>query len=1031
LIVFHDPAFPGAVPLGSAPWGSAELADAEALAGRLDAAGAGACLLYLHAPYFPKDAWTAILGFLKRGGGLVSAGGAPFKHPVRREGAGWEVEAEQTAYHRQLHVHEALQVEGGREAAWEANEDIPLCAGQEPLWSGASTWNLVPHVTRQSDLPEQMGSAGPMDTAVYPLVRGLSKEGRPVSVPVVLWEHRSGPFRGGRWIWTGRPEEGAFARRDSKAALERLAAFAAEGVTELAIKPNFAAYEPGEQACLTLQAQHMSETGQPEAAEWIAELTVEPPGGPVPSFCRRLTMLVTQELSILRIRVPMLIEPGLYRVRCRLKSPGGEVRVLRQGFWGHDGKLLAEGEPISCGKDYFRRGDEPLPVIGTTYMASDVARKFLFLPNPDVWDRDMARMVESGINWIRTGIWTAYRHVMQVDGHIPDELLRAIDAFLLTAKRHGLQTTFTFFSFTPESWEGSNPYLDPRSLEAQKRFIRLIVSRHTRTTYVDWDLINEPSLFDPQRIFAHGPRSARDHCEREAFRSWLLTRHGSLSRLQAAWGMTPDELPSIHSVQPPEADEINFEIDEITESKHGCRWLDYCLFSMDMHNAWAKELAQTIKKLSARHLVTVGQDEALGAQRPSPFYYQESVDYTTIHPWWLNDALLWSGVFAKTPDKPNLAQEVGIMYAETPDGRAKRTEAELAAILERKLAYSFAAGGAGVIQWIWNSNYYMNNVNESHIGALRADGSEKPEASVLQNFGRFLQTIRPLFGDRKQESVAVVFPYSNDFSNRKFAFEATTRLSRVLGYQIRVPFRAVSEYHLETLEAQPAALIVLPSAHNVDNEAIKRLLAIAEKTGATLAVTGPLGLDAYWRPSDRLNDLLGRTEMSNVRREELLKVDGRSHPVSFGGTGIARYLKEAPKAQEDRQYDEPVLLALGKGRLLWCPLPLEVNDRDEPIAAFYRYSLRLSGVQPELEWIQGGENPGIYGRKLEFSEGALFVFVSEFSWDATVEIRNPANGMKYRFLLPAERSVLFATDRQGQLLSRYRPNKVTIECVET
>ena len=75
------------------------------------------------------------------------------------------------------------------------------------------------------------------------------------------------------------------------------------------------------------------------------------------------------------------------------------------------------------------------------------------------------------------------------------------------------------------------------------------------------------------------------------------------------------------------------------------------------------------------------------------------------------------------------------MYVETPDGRAKRTEEELRSILERKYAYAFSTGGAGAVQWIWNTNFYMDNANESHIGALRADGTEKPEADVSYDFG--------------------------------------------------------------------------------------------------------------------------------------------------------------------------------------------------------------------------------------------------------------------------------------------------------
>lgn len=40
-------------------------------------------------------------------------------------------------------------------------------------------------------------------------------------------------------------------------------------------------------------------------------------------------------------------------------------------------------------------------------------------------------------------------------------------------------------------------------------------------------------------------------------------------------------------------------------------------------------------------------------------------------------------------------------------------------MLERKYAYAFASGGAGAVQWIWNTNFYMDNANESQIGALR------------------------------------------------------------------------------------------------------------------------------------------------------------------------------------------------------------------------------------------------------------------------------------------------------------------------
>lgn len=1040
VIIFGDPGFPGFAAAGLGEGQSLDVLSAmgpvvraDELAGALDAANAGSVLVHLHGAYFPKEAWASILAYLQRGGGLVAIGGAPFKHPVRMEGGARVVEAEQTAYHRQLHIHEALRVSSReRVQRYAAHTDIPLFAGQEELLEVADTWNLVPHVTKTSDLPAQMGSAGPMDTRIYALLKGLSPQGRELSAPAVLWEHVGGPFTGARWLFVNQPLGGSFWDRNGAEALAGWAAFAARGVTELWLKPNYASYEPGERPVLSLQSQRLSRNAAaPASLTWKITLTLTREGAAAADYQHEAELVVSREQNFLRLPVPVELQPGLYRLICTAESADGEIRVLRQGLWGRDEALLTAGEPITAGRDYFVKNGKPLPVVGMTYMTSDVARKFLFLPNADVWDRDMAQMKAAGINWIRTGIWTAYRNVMQVDGHASEEVLRAIDAFFLTAKRHDLQVTFTFFSFTPETWEGTNPYLDPRSVEAQKRFIRSIVSRHTETTHVDWDLINEPSMFDPPRIFSDGPSSARDIYEQKAFSAWLAQRHENISALQERWNMTPLELPDFASAVPPESSEINFSVQDIHSGKRGTRWLDYCLFSMDMHNVWARELTATIKELCPRHLVVVGQDEALGAQRPSPFFYEQVVDYTTVHSWWLNDNLLWDGIFAKTANKPNLVQETGIMYVETPDGRAKRSEEELRSMLERKYAYAFATGGAGAVQWIWNTNFYMDNANESQIGALRADGTEKPEADVSYDFGRFISEAGERFAGRKLEEIAVVFPYSNDFSNRKLAYDATTRLTRILSYQLHLPFRGVSEYDLDVLEADPPKLILLPSTHNLDSEAVRKLLSLAERTGVTLLITGTLGLDAYWQPTGRLDHLLGQRKVVNVRREERMILNGQAFSVSYGQKRIAELVKETPAetgaSADQPQGDAVVEVELGQGRLIWCPLPLELNDRDEPAAALYRYAVATAGVQSELEWQAGGDLPGVYGRKLTFAEGALFVFVSEYAWDTEVKVTDKITGTEYSFILAKERSVLFETDSDGHVVSVYRPDEVTID----
>ncbi|MFC5651865.1 beta-galactosidase [Paenibacillus solisilvae] len=1038
VIIFYDPAFPGhpsfAEDAAQSLGRIGTVVDAKGLSDALRNAQSG-CLINLHAPYFPKSAWPQIAAFLRSGCGLVSIGGAPFRQPVREETGIWHIEPVQTAYHRELYIHEMLRVDAASVTTLAALDRIPLLAGQESLFDIQAAWNLVPHTTRNSDLPHQMGAAGTMSTQIYPLLKGVSAEGREIAAPVVLWENYRGDFAGSRWLFVNTGLKADFLKQGGLEALAAWSAFCAKAVTELWLKPNYAAYEAGERTVLTLQTQRIERAVASSAAEkrkdcWTFEMKVELQEEKL--WEHRFTAEVTSEIDYMRIPVPLDIQSGLYRVTCTATAGDGEVRILRQGFWGNDPLLLAGGSPITCDRDYFIKDGRPLPIVGMTYMTSDVARKFLFLPNADVWDRDMAQMAKAGINWIRTGIWTAYRNVMQVDGHASEEVLRAIDAFFLTAKKYDLQVTFTFFSFTPETWEGVNPYLDPQSVEAQKRFIRSIVSRHRATTHVDWDLINEPSMFDPALIFSDGPRSCHDRFEQEAYVEWLEQRHGDIAVLQERWNMTPEQLPSFAAASVPAPEEINFDVQDMHRGKKGTRWLDYCLFSMEMHNRWAKQLYDTIKELVPEHLVTVGQDEALGAQRPSPFFYEEAVDYTTVHSWWLNDYLIWDGIFAKTANKPNVIQETGIMYVETPEGRAKRTEQELRSLLERKYAYAFSTGGAGAIHWIWNTNFYMDNANESHIGALRADGTEKPEADVSYAFGRFMAEIRDLFQERELEEIAAIFPYSNDFSNRKLAFEATTRMTRVMAYQLNMPFRGASEYHLDALEANPAKLIILPSAHNIDDAAWEKLMHIVSHTGATLLASGPLGINAYWKETDRLTGLLGESELHNVRREEILNLQGTEIPVSFSHRKIAEASKEVRSARHGASGaigDAVVDIPIGQGRLIWSPLPIELNERSESVAELYRYALAAADCGSGLEWVQGGGIAGVYGRKLKFKEGFLYIFVSEYAWDVPIEVKDTHSGKSYAFVLEKERSVLFAADSEGGLLAVYRPHEVDVEVI--
>ena len=48
--------------------------------------------------------------------------------------------------------------------------------------------------------------------------------------------------------------------------------------------------------------------------------------------------------------------------------------------------------------------------------------------------------------------------------------------------------------------------------------------------------------------------------------------------------------------------------------------------------------------------------------------------------------------------------------------------------------------------------------------------------------------------------------------------------------------------------------------------------------------------------------------------------------------------------------------AIGKGNLIWCSVPVELNERSEPLIALYRHAIAAAGVGEELRWQQGGDS---------------------------------------------------------------------------
>ncbi|HEU4837258.1 MAG TPA: hypothetical protein VFS90_22700, partial [Pyrinomonadaceae bacterium] len=826
---------------------------------------------------FPKRAWPAILKYLRDGGNWLNIGGVPLSRPVVRDGTAWRVEPKQTTYHKRLGITHSFPVNA---STYKNSQSLLNSTGDE-------FYELYVRLSSSNNEPDEAGSDGPHEGIVQPLVLTSNFDSRMIAAPVIQIDRLLGEFAGGRWVL------GNFNSSIDRPTLRLIAQRAVQGACRFEVKSDFASYKPGETPTFSIELFRpkgdlqklltedcsIEVRNSPERALWSSNVSLKAEG--------------TKATASVKIPGNVKLTPGLYKVVVRLAWQP-DYLVHENGFWIYDEALLARGKPLTVDKHFFYRDGAVFPVTGTTYMASDKHRRFLFEPNPAVWDKDFRAMKEAGVNMVRTGIWTGWKKYMREPGKVDEGTLRAFDAFLLTAHKYDIPVIFTFFAFLPETWGGENAYLDPRSVRAQQQFISAFTERCRNVDDVLWDYINEPSFCSPR--FLWNCRPNYDAHEKAEWTTWLKNRYPAPTeqqqreQLQLIWRTQNDDVFELPRLQ-------DFESVHLIDDRLPLKTLDYRLFAQDMFIRWVRQMRTAIRSNgNTKQLITVGQDEAGLGDSPNMQFFADEIDFGSLHNWWNNDDLVWDSVLAKTPSKLNLMEETGVMFYEKADGGASwRSEQDVSDLLERKLAISFAADGAGFIEWIWNTNPYMNSTNEVGIGFHRVDGSMKPELEPFLRIAKFMSQYGQYLKEREPERVAMVIPHSQMFSPRSFAHEATRRCVRALYYHCGMPVQAVSEYKLPEYMDQ-AKLIIIPSPVVFSAE---RWSAVLERVsrGATVVLSGAIDLDGL--PASRLSTQPSKNEP--IAESEMITIGGQEYLVRYEGEKMQRLEKAV-----DRSLGPPV-----------------------------------------------------------------------------------------------------------------------------
>ena len=975
IVVFDEPGFPivDAGPLHTIAGAKSAASGVELT----DALRPGALLVWRHGSAFPADAWTAISKFLDAGGSLLYVGGEPFTRPVTGDGASRRVEPRTVAYLQALKLNQSYRLDASRA------EVAPVAADRRSrtLPDGAWIAALEPRFAQTQNVPSESGSPGARDALLRPLAfaRRSGDDARfPFAAAAYAIDRLRGPFAGGRWtLWLASApptdEEWTW-----------LLAEAARPPIDFRADPTFGCFHEGERPSLILRAHR---PGATEALTIPCAIAVDGPGAPH----RALTATLTAgEHATVRVDLPDATAPGLYRV----SVDGGPLGRATTGFWIFDEKLFASGSALTFDAYTMRRDGRPEPIVGTTTMSSTVHRDFLFEPNAAAWDDTFTELAALDINAIRTGLWSGWRKVSMEPNVIDESVVRAIEAFYLTARRHGLPVIFNVFAFAPEDFGATDPYLDPRALEGQRAFVSTLANRMAPARELIWDLINEPSFDSPDHLWSLRPSGST--FERTAFTDWLATRFQPKDAgawptawrdvVRRRWRLRADE-----SIDVPRPDD--FSDAWVFGARHPYRALDFALFAQDAFEGWIAKMRAAIRDGGSNGAVTVGQDEAGLGTSPSPLFHHASLDFTCMHTWWNDDALLWDGLVSKASGTPLLIGETGIMQRQLLSGEAVRSPEDFANLLSRKIGYAFASGAFGVVQWCYETNPFIDSDNEAAIGLKRVDGSVKPEHRVLTDAAAFVARHKAGFDGYVEPEVALIVPTGELLSPRNLAAVATRAAVRASYEDLRIRLRAVADHRADRDLGQPK-VILLPACRSVSDLCWRAIVAAVER-GATLICSGWFETDDAGLPAERLG----------VGRRSLRMIED-----AFRFSGVT------PESWYAADVSAPRRLPRGAGAIVHHPLPIEWADPTPALAAFYRSTLTTAGVSSPIV-VDGDASPGVIVVPIQFKDACLIVAINESSRSERVSVGRPGSDARVTIDVPAARSTLAIVDAKTWTVS--------------
>ena len=722
---------------------------------------------------------------------------------------------------------------------------------------------------------------------------------------------------------------------------------------------------------------------------------------------------------------PQITASSLYKITVTIQDAGVTLTRKETGILVlSDAEMQAElatFKPMyldpTISTDYCLVDGEITAILGTTHFVTDVYRECFYYMNAWLCDKELAHLHTDGFNVLRSGNWVHIPAFYNEDGSIGKRGVRALQTYFILAARYGFTVQFALGTVLLNQWDRNrSPIHDGGMREKCMTLIRSFVENFKGFPNVTLDIVNEPS-YSMKGAWSIG-RPSLEPVELVRFKEWLRHKYGTIENVRTAWGETAMVLKSFDDITMPGFDLFGRGLARTEQRKNHTPLADFFAFARNEFSGWTEEIRTIAREIAPDMMVTMGRDETLRIPAQQDEVLAGNIDMVCWHQWNYNSNIIYEYLMNRVRGKVCVAQEMGMYRFDDIRSGKRHTDAETADTLDKKLLY--AAGN--FVQWQAHDDPFMFELSENSLGLYRADMTATPSVARTKELVKAEKNMQHRMRGRRDNNVKIV-----SVCNTSYYFGVDNAMAHQgIKNHIYALYNCVKEQadfvpeHLFRAENASAIgnpkLIILPGMQMLEKETWNEILNYV-LTGTVVLVSGCIDKEEHFAPDAKIGALDENYRTRKLLNFEKLTIEDAEYTLDFrpitGHADVTNLLDcgDLPEYGIIKEY------AMGLGKILYCPFPVELSTNTDAVTALYQYAIKKANAQNTIYKINESR-PQVVFTATSYEDCTVYTLINEGFAD-TLSFTDLRSGVTLSVTLKDNQGCKLWLDSKGTLLQQY------------